>query len=130
MDRVTSRTITPSRSSCRRCSVNTFSEIFGNFFRSSANRNRPNERCQKICTFHFPASTAIVACTGQPFMCFICTDLFPPSNAIFAPLGLTFLCVLPRLLPSLYHELVTGRPTHGSDSFAAAIQYLGRKGKS
>ena len=34
--------------------------------RSSAKRMGPNERCHKICTFHLPESTLMVACTGHP----------------------------------------------------------------
>src|SRR5215469_448617 len=57
---------TPSCSSSRSCAASTFSLTPGSRSRSSAKRRDPNPRCHTISTFHFPAKTFDVACTGHP----------------------------------------------------------------
>src|SRR6266700_3091942 len=72
---VTSRVTTRSFSSSRSWAVNIFSLTPGRRSRSSAKRCEPNDRCQTIKTFHLPAKTFEVACTGHPKCSFIGSSL-------------------------------------------------------
>src|ERR1700751_4114299 len=90
--RFTCRPTIPSDSSSRSCAVRTFSLMPGSSLRNSANRLGPNPRCHIASTFHLPASTLIVPCTGHPKLLFM---------VIFPATRLTNLCVLPVAPPTV-----------------------------